>query len=98
MTNQTNLRRIRRTPDYVQAARTTWRWGCYIVSGLLVLNGGVLLMMLTKLDLTGLGILDFAVFGSLAFGIWQLRPRAGHNIVPRWYVEALMELGGEEQV
>lgn len=98
MTNQTNPRRIRRTPDYVQAARTTWRWCCTLIAGLFAINGSVLLMMLIKLDLAGLGIINFATFGLMALGAWQLRPREGHNIVPRWYVEALMELGGEEQV
>lgn len=97
MADMHSARRVRRTPEYVQAARTTWRWGCNIVCTLLALNAVILLLMLARLDLAGLGILDFSVFCSLAFGVWRLRPRAGHNIVPRWYVEELMRIGGEEQ-
>ena len=98
MSSQPTARRVRRTPEYVQAARTTWRWFCNIVCGLLVIHGVSLLLLLTVLEMLGLGLMNFALFGALAFGIWQLRPRAGHNVVPRWYVEALMEIGGEEQV
>lgn len=82
-----------RTPRAVHMARTTWRWGCGLLTALLWLSAACSLAALVSGSYTPLMDLA-AVLGCGAAGSI---PCAWRDMPPAWYVRAVAEMGGGER-
>ena len=82
-----------RTPRAVHMARTTWRWGCGLLTGLLWLSAAGNLLALLWGSYTPL--MDLAAV--LGCGCAGAVPYAWRDMPPAWYVRAVAEMGGGER-
>lgn len=74
-------RPCRRQSRARQRARTTWRYGCNLITGLFAVNAATALI---------LGDPDSAAFSALL----AAAPQGLANDVPDWYIRAVARLGG----
>lgn len=82
-----------RTPRAVHMARTTWRWGCGLLTGLLWLSAACALAALVSGSYTPLA--DLA--SVLGCGCAGTVPWAWRDMPPAWYVRTMAEMGGGER-
>lgn len=83
-------RHPQRTPKYIQAARTTWRWGCSIVAGTLLLCCASGLVALTTGSPAPLADLAAVLLSGGASAL----PLGWRELVPDWYVRAVAGMVG----
>lgn len=82
-----------RVPLYVQAARTTWRYGCTIVAGAFL---GILISRLIPLCVGSYQPLEDLRM-VVACGIGAAVALGYCNDVPKWYVRAVKFMGSAEE-
>lgn len=86
-------RHPQRTPRYIHAARTTWRYGCTIVAGAFL---GILISRLIPLCVGSCQPLEDLRM-VVACGIGAAIALGYCNDVPKWYVRAVKFMGGAEE-
>lgn len=100
MTHKTDLpalpswqaaRHPKRTSRAVQAARTTWRWGCTLVAALLLLCCAAGLTSICLGSVAPLSDLATVLFSGSAAAI----PLGWRDTVPGWYVRMMGQIGGD---
>lgn len=86
-------RHPKRTSRAVQAARTTWRWGCTAMTVFLLLGCGGNLLTYCAGSPTPLHDLS----SVLLFGGASLIPALFRDEPPAWYVRSVKKMGGDQQ-